>query len=226
MSGQISKMSDQKAMNIQLFLELWKMMILQLWPGSGKVYWRLEVGRWLTVYILLDQAWSITYHSWLTFVLLLWACLIWITPFARWFCMVSSPGLVIYAELLLLVQYVYGLQLTNDELPLQDPTGTFDYSELGLKKWQFPCLHLGAQVGKPHCWKWTPVDYNWILASSAVILKMQVSIRFWNVFVISTCVCCLLLDALYLGVLGDVAATHQREENEEKGKREWRIHST
>lgn len=60
--------------------------------------------------------------------------------------MVSSPGLVIYAELLLLVQYVYGLQLTDDELPLQDPTGTFDYSELGLKKWKFPCLHLGAQA--------------------------------------------------------------------------------
>lgn len=96
------------------------------------------------------QAWSITYHSWLTFVLLLWACLIWITPFARWFCMVSSPGLVIYAELLLLIQYVYGLQLTDDELPLQDPTGTFDYSELGLKKWQFPCLHLGAQVQQMH----------------------------------------------------------------------------
>lgn len=64
--------------------------------------------------------------------------------------MVSSPGLVIYAEVLLLVQYVYGLQLTDDELPLQDPTGTFDYSELGLKKWQFPCLHLGAQVLLTH----------------------------------------------------------------------------
>lgn len=96
--------------------------------------------------LIIMMAWSITYHSWLTFVLLLWACLIWITPFARWFCMVSSPGLVVYAELLLLVQYVYGLQLTDDELPLQDPTGTFDYSELGLKKWQFPFLHLGAQT--------------------------------------------------------------------------------
>ncbi|XP_074617953.1 piezo-type mechanosensitive ion channel component 1-like isoform X1 [Acropora palmata] len=96
--------------------------------------------------LIIMMAWSITYHSWLTFVLLLWACVIWITPFARWCCMVSSPGLVIYAELLLLVQYVYGLQLTDDELPIQDPTGTFDYSELGLKKWQFPCLHVGAQT--------------------------------------------------------------------------------
>ena len=60
--------------------------------------------------------------------------------------MVSSPGLVIYAELLLLLQFVYGLQLTDEELPLEDATGTFDYSELGLKKWHYPCLHLGAQV--------------------------------------------------------------------------------
>jgi hypothetical protein len=92
------------------------------------------------------QAWSITYHSWLTFVLLLWACLIWITPFARWFCMVSSPGLVLYAQFLLLVQFVYGLRLYDAELPIQDSTGTFDYAELGLKKWKYPCLHLGAQV--------------------------------------------------------------------------------
>ncbi|XP_031574449.1 piezo-type mechanosensitive ion channel component 2-like [Actinia tenebrosa] len=96
--------------------------------------------------LIIMMAWSITYHSWLTFVLLLWACLIWITPFARWFCMVSSPGLVLYAEFLLLVQYVYGLRLKDSELPIQDSTGTFDYAELGLKKWRYPCLHLGAQT--------------------------------------------------------------------------------
>ena len=60
--------------------------------------------------------------------------------------MVSSPGLVLYAELLLLTQYVYGLQLYDSELPIEDSSGTFDYSELGLKKWHYPCLHLGAQV--------------------------------------------------------------------------------
>lgn len=122
----------------------------ELLPSAGHTVAGITYYSFLNSFFCCCQAWSITYHSWLTFVLLLWACLIWITPFARWFCMVSSPGLVIYAELLLLVQYVYGLQLTDDELPLQDPTGTFDYSELGLKKWQFPCLHLGAQVQQAH----------------------------------------------------------------------------
>lgn len=60
--------------------------------------------------------------------------------------MVSSPGLVLYSEFLLLVQFVYGLRLNDGELPVQDSTGTFDYSELGLKKWKFPCMHLAAQV--------------------------------------------------------------------------------
>ncbi|XP_020894049.1 piezo-type mechanosensitive ion channel component 1, partial [Exaiptasia diaphana] len=60
--------------------------------------------------------------------------------------MVSSPGLVLYSEFLLLVQFVYGLRLNDGELPIQDSTGTFDYSELGLKKWKFPCMHLAAQT--------------------------------------------------------------------------------
>ena len=90
------------------------------------------------------QAWSITYHSWLTFVLLLWACLIWITPFARWFCMVSSPYLVFYAECLLIIQYIYGMDLNDSELPVKH--ANFEYSEWGLKKFYYPCLHLGAQV--------------------------------------------------------------------------------
>eukprot|EP00794_Sanderia_malayensis_P018687 gene18687-20574_t len=94
--------------------------------------------------LIVMMAWSITYHSWLTFVLLLWACLIWITPFARWFCMVSSPYLVVYAVCLLIIQYVYGMDVTDTELPVKH--GKLDYSELGLKRFNYPCLHLGAQT--------------------------------------------------------------------------------
>ena len=61
--------------------------------------------------------------------------------------MVSSPGLVFYAECLLVIQYVYGLHLNDTELPEYDSTGTLDFSELGLKKWKYPFFHLGAQVG-------------------------------------------------------------------------------
>ncbi len=58
--------------------------------------------------------------------------------------MVSSPYLVFYAECLLIIQYIYGMNVSDDELPIKQ--GKLDYSELGLKKWRYPCLHLGAQV--------------------------------------------------------------------------------
>ncbi|CAB4011361.1 Hypothetical predicted protein, partial [Paramuricea clavata] len=96
--------------------------------------------------LIIMMAWSIIYHSWLTFVLLLWACLIWITPFARSFCMITSPYLVIYAEVLLLIQFIYGLELNDDELPMKSASGELDYEELGFKKWRYPCLHLAIQT--------------------------------------------------------------------------------
>ena len=60
--------------------------------------------------------------------------------------MVSSPYLVVYAECLLLIQYIYGMNLRDEELPVKQ--GKLDYSELGLKKFDYPCLHLGAQVNQ------------------------------------------------------------------------------
>ena len=58
--------------------------------------------------------------------------------------MASSPYFVFYAECLLIIQYIYGMNLEKDELPISH--GSLDYSELGLKKFDYPCLHLGAQV--------------------------------------------------------------------------------
>ncbi|KAH8312575.1 hypothetical protein KR044_011541, partial [Drosophila immigrans] len=61
--------------------------------------------------------WSIIYHSWLTFVLLIWANVLWIIPNQRRSMMRSSFFVVLYAEFLIITQYIYGLNLNESELP-------------------------------------------------------------------------------------------------------------
>ena len=88
------------------------------------------------------QAWSITYHSWLTLVLLISACIIWILPQKRAVCLAASPLIVFYAESLLIIVYVFGL---NIDLPTHTPSG-YSYKEIGLVKYKYPCLQLGIQI--------------------------------------------------------------------------------
>uniref|UniRef100_A0A670IVU7 Piezo type mechanosensitive ion channel component 1 (Er blood group) n=1 Tax=Podarcis muralis TaxID=64176 RepID=A0A670IVU7_PODMU len=57
------------------------------------------------------MVWSITYHSWLTFVLLLWACLIWIVRSRHHFAMLCSPFILLYGIALCSLQYVWGMDL-------------------------------------------------------------------------------------------------------------------
>ncbi|KAJ2953804.1 hypothetical protein O0L34_g1430 [Tuta absoluta] len=63
------------------------------------------------------MAWSILYHSWLTFVFLMWANIVWLCQNQRRFMLQTSPVLVLYAMVLLVVQYIYGMSLTEQELP-------------------------------------------------------------------------------------------------------------
>uniref|UniRef100_A0A674IYT8 Piezo type mechanosensitive ion channel component 2 n=1 Tax=Terrapene triunguis TaxID=2587831 RepID=A0A674IYT8_9SAUR len=63
------------------------------------------------------MAWSITYHSWLTFVLLIWSCTLWMIRDRRKYAMISSPFMVVYGNLLLTLQYIWSIDLNNDELP-------------------------------------------------------------------------------------------------------------
>ncbi|XP_041422292.1 piezo-type mechanosensitive ion channel component 2 isoform X2 [Xenopus laevis] len=63
------------------------------------------------------MAWSITYHSWLTFVLLIWSCALWMVRNRRKYAMLSSPFMVIYGNLLVTLQYIWSIALQNDELP-------------------------------------------------------------------------------------------------------------
>ncbi|KAK3878310.1 hypothetical protein Pcinc_017051 [Petrolisthes cinctipes] len=79
------------------------------------------------------MAWSITYHSWLTFVLLLWACVLWMIPNQRAAMLRCSPFLVVYAELLLILQYIYCMALTDEELPSQ--VEAVNLSQIGLVKY-------------------------------------------------------------------------------------------
>ncbi|XP_064410244.1 piezo-type mechanosensitive ion channel component 2 [Latimeria chalumnae] len=61
------------------------------------------------------MAWSITYHSWLTFVLLIWSCALWMVRDRRKYAMLSSPFMVFYGNLLLVLQYIWSFEL--HELP-------------------------------------------------------------------------------------------------------------
>ncbi|XP_028032233.1 piezo-type mechanosensitive ion channel component isoform X6 [Bombyx mandarina] len=63
------------------------------------------------------MAWSIMFHSWLTFVFLMWANIVWLCQDQRSFMLKTSPILVCYAMLLLLAQYIYGMNLLESELP-------------------------------------------------------------------------------------------------------------
>ncbi|XP_053562571.1 piezo-type mechanosensitive ion channel component 1 isoform X2 [Bombina bombina] len=89
------------------------------------------------------MVWSITYHSWLTFVLLLWACLIWIVRNRRRFAMLCSPFILLYALTLCSLQYVWSMDLA-EELPKQ--LGFMRLSQLGLERAPYPCLNLGAML--------------------------------------------------------------------------------
>ncbi|XP_052831053.1 piezo-type mechanosensitive ion channel component 1 isoform X7 [Octopus bimaculoides] len=90
------------------------------------------------------MAWSITFHSWLTFVFLLGACLIWMVPKSRRACLVVSPMIVIYAEVLLTIQFIYGLDLNDQELPTN--IKGVKMAEIGFIKPHTPCGNLALQI--------------------------------------------------------------------------------
>ncbi|XP_019390999.1 PREDICTED: piezo-type mechanosensitive ion channel component 1 [Crocodylus porosus] len=89
------------------------------------------------------MVWSITYHSWLTFVLLLWACLIWTMRSRHHFAMLCSPFLLLYSLTLCGLQYVWGMDLAP-ELPTR--LGSMSLEQLGLAHTPYPCLDLGAKL--------------------------------------------------------------------------------
>ncbi|XP_078071856.1 piezo-type mechanosensitive ion channel component 2 isoform X1 [Mustelus asterias] len=84
------------------------------------------------------MAWSITYHSWLTFVLLIWSCVLWMVRDRRRYAMLTSPFMAFYGNVLLTLQYIWSLDLTEDELP--------ELSGVLKKMKNNPCIELSSKI--------------------------------------------------------------------------------
>ncbi|KAJ8010604.1 hypothetical protein DPEC_G00076790 [Dallia pectoralis] len=59
------------------------------------------------------MAWSITYVSWLTFVFLIWSCTLWMVRDRRRYAMLTSPFMVFYGNLLIILQYIWSFEVLS-----------------------------------------------------------------------------------------------------------------
>ncbi|CAB1349717.1 unnamed protein product [Coregonus sp. 'balchen'] len=60
-----------------------------------------------------SEAWSITYVSWLTFVFLIWSCTLWMVRDRRKYAMITSPFMVFYGNLLIILQYIWSFEILH-----------------------------------------------------------------------------------------------------------------
>ncbi|XP_051485656.1 piezo-type mechanosensitive ion channel component 1 isoform X2 [Apus apus] len=121
------------------------------WPGGKRPAERLPLHTLSRVImrqshvcaLIAMMVWSITYHSWLAFVLLIWACLIWTVRSQQQFAMVCSPFLLLYSITLGCLQYVWAMDVIP-ELPTH--LGFMSLRQLGLVHPAYPYVDLGAQL--------------------------------------------------------------------------------
>ncbi|KAA0190319.1 Piezo-type mechanosensitive ion channel component, partial [Fasciolopsis buskii] len=92
------------------------------------------------------MAWSVTYRSWLSFILLLSACILWIMPNSRLACLYASPAIALCAIVLILIQYMFGMNLPSQELPQSVTPDGLRLSELGMQRWENSIGALSLQI--------------------------------------------------------------------------------
>ncbi|XP_070990008.1 piezo-type mechanosensitive ion channel component 2 [Oncorhynchus clarkii lewisi] len=78
------------------------------------------------------MVWSITYVSWLTFVFLMWSCMLWMVRDRRRYTMLTSPFMVLYGNLLIVLQYIWSFELL-EPVPGLFVKKDLPFSELGSK---------------------------------------------------------------------------------------------
>ncbi|KAM3185251.1 hypothetical protein ACTXT7_006750 [Hymenolepis weldensis] len=92
------------------------------------------------------MAWSVIFRSWLSFILLLSACILWILPNSRLACLYCSPLIVAYGMVIIVLQYIYCFDLTEAELPTYIPERNLNLTEIGLHRWPIPVWPLSLQL--------------------------------------------------------------------------------
>lgn len=89
------------------------------------------------------MVWSIVYHGWLTFVFLLWANALWVIPNQRRNMMICTPFVAVYAELLLIVQYLYTLDFSGTAIA---ETLQRHASHMGILRNEYPVQDIMLQT--------------------------------------------------------------------------------
>ncbi|XP_039538846.1 LOW QUALITY PROTEIN: piezo-type mechanosensitive ion channel component 2 [Pimephales promelas] len=94
--------------------------------------------------LIITMVWSICYNSWLTLMLLVWSCVIWMLKDRRRFAMLSAPFLAVYGTSLLVVTFISQLHLKHvDIFPALPKVVLMDFDVYG---YPVPCVHLAAKV--------------------------------------------------------------------------------
>lgn len=87
--------------------------------------------------------WSIIYQSWLTFVFLLVANLLWVKPNKGHTVRRINLFVVFYADFLLIMQYYYSMNLTKDEMPQNTNKKRIDLTQIGFVNYKvYPSVSL------------------------------------------------------------------------------------
>ncbi|CAM9493507.1 unnamed protein product [Rangifer tarandus platyrhynchus] len=108
------------------------------------------------------MVWSICFTGWPGCLLLLWACVIWMARDPCRLALRSAPFLVGYASVLIVLSFVAGLRVSQEELFPGAPGWLL--ADMDLKPYLQPCLHLAVFPLQSLC-----ASVFWLL------LRLQVS---------------------------------------------------
>lgn len=78
------------------------------------------------------MTYSIVFHSWFGFVLLMWSQVSWLIADQHQYILKSSPFIVAYAIIQLLVAYIAGMEWKSDDFPRRFFSLSFDHNQLGI----------------------------------------------------------------------------------------------